>query len=88
MHAAGKLARRSGKCHGDKTDDGQADGGNQKAEHGYWRGRTSLQRQQRRNNEVAGAKEHREQRDADGNNMVGAQNCVRERMRPYAHLSG
>ncbi|MFQ7392030.1 MAG: hypothetical protein ACLRM9_00965 [Collinsella aerofaciens] len=30
MHAAGKPARRSGKRHGDKAHDGQADGGNQK----------------------------------------------------------
>ena len=73
MHAAGKLARRSGKCHGDKAHDGKADGGNQKAEHGERRGRARLQRQQRRNNEVAGAKEHREQGDADGEDMVGAQ---------------
>ena len=73
VHAAGKLARRSSKRHGDKTHDGQADGGNQKAEHGDRRGRTCLQRQQRRNNEVAGAKEHREQGDADGDDMVGAQ---------------
>ena len=73
VHAAGKLARRSGKRHGDKSHDGQADGGNQKAEHGDRRGRTCLQRQQRRNNEVAGAKEHREQGDADGNDMVGTQ---------------
>ena len=60
MHAAGKLARRSGKRHGDKAHDGQADGGDEKAEHGDRRGRTCLQRQQWRNNEVAGAKEHRE----------------------------
>ena len=73
MHATGKLARRSGKRDGDKSHDGQADGGNQKAEHGDRRGRTCLQRQQRRNNEVAGAKEHREQGDADGDDMVGAQ---------------
>ena len=73
VHAAGKLARRSGKRHGDKAHDGQADGGNQKAEHGDRRGRTCLQRQQRRNNEVAGAKEHREQGDADGDDVVGAQ---------------
>ena len=73
MHAASKLARRSGKRHGDKAHDGQADGSNQKAEHGDRGGRTSLQRQQRRNNEVAGAKEHREQGDADGEDMVGAQ---------------
>ena len=73
MHTAGKLARRSGKCHGDKAHDGQADGGNEKAEHGDRRGRTCLQRQQRRNNKVAGAKEHREQGDTDGNDMVGAQ---------------
>ncbi len=73
MHAAGKLARRSGKRHGDKAHDGQANGGNQKAEHGDRRGRTCLQRQQRRNNEVAGAKEHREQGDADSEDMVGAQ---------------
>ena len=73
MHAAGKLARRSGKCHGDKAHDGQADGGNEKAEHGDRRGRTCLQRQQRRNNKVTGTKEHREQGDADGDDMVGAQ---------------
>ena len=73
MHAAGKLARRSGKRHGDKAHDGQADGGDEKAEHGDRRGRTCLQRQQWRNNEVAGAKEHREQGDADGDDMVGAQ---------------
>ena len=73
MYATGKLARRSGKRDGDKSHDGQADGGNQKAEHGDRRGRTCLQRQQRRNNEVAGAKEHRKQRNADGNDMVGAQ---------------
>ena len=73
VHAAGKLACRSGKRHGDKTHDGQADGGNKKAEHGDRRGRACLQRQQRRNNKVAGAKEHREQGDADGNDMVGAQ---------------
>ena len=73
VHAASKLARRSGKRHGDKAHDGQADGGNQKAEHGDRRGGTCLQRQQRRNNEVAGAKEHREQSDADGDDMVGAQ---------------
>ena len=73
MHAAGKLSRRSSKCHGDKAHDGKADGGNEKAEHGERRGRARLQRQQRRNNEVAGAKEHREQGDADGEDMVGAQ---------------
>lgn len=73
VHAAGKLARRSGKRHGDKAHDGQADGSDQKAEHGDRRGRTCLQRQQRRNNEVAGAKEHREQGDADRDDMVGAQ---------------
>ena len=73
VHTTGKLARRSGKCHGDKAHDGKADGGNQKAEHGERRGRARLQRQQRRNNEVAGAKEHREQGDADGEDMVGAQ---------------
>ena len=73
VHAAGKLARRSGKRHGDKTHDGQADGGDEKAKHGDRRGRTCLQRQQWRNNEVAGAKEHREQGDTDGNDMVGAQ---------------
>ena len=73
MHAAGKLARRSGERDGDKAHDGQTDSGNQKADHGNRRGRTCLQRQQRRNNEVTGAKEHREQRNADGNDMVGAQ---------------
>ena len=73
MHTPGQLARRSGKRHGDKAHDGQADGGDEKAEHGKRRGRACLQRQQRRNNEVAGAKEHREQGDADGNDMVGAQ---------------
>lgn len=73
MHAAGKLARRSGKRHGDKAHDGQADGGNQKANHGKRCGRAGLERQQRRNDEVTGAKEHREQRNADGNDMVGAQ---------------
>ena len=77
VHAASKLARRSGKRHGDKAHDGQADGGNQKAEHGDRRGGTCLQRQQRRNNEVAGAKEHREQSDADGDDMVGAQTARR-----------
>ena len=60
VHAAGQLAGRSGKRHGDKAHDGQADGGDEKAEHGDRRGRTCLQRQQWRNNEVAGAKEHRE----------------------------
>ena len=73
VHAAGKLARRSGKRHGDKAHDGQADGGNQKANHGKRCGRAGLERQQRRNDEVTGAKEHREQRNADGNDMVGAQ---------------
>ena len=73
MHAAGKLARRSGKCHGDKAHNGQADGGNQKADHGKRRGCTGLKCQQRRNDEVTGAKKHREQRNADGNDMVGAQ---------------
>ena len=73
MHAPGQLAGRAGERDGDKSHDGQTDGGNQKAEHGDRRGRTCLQRQQRRNNEVAGAKEHREQGDADGDDMVGAQ---------------
>ena len=73
MHAAGQLAGSAGERDGDKAHDGQADGGNQKAEHGDRRGRTCLQCQQRRNNEVAGAKEHREQGDADGDDMVGAQ---------------
>ena len=73
MHAAGKLTRRAGKRHGDKAHDGQADGGNQKANHGKRCGRAGLKRQQRRNDEVAGAKEHRKQSDADGNDMVGAQ---------------
>ena len=73
MHAPGQLAGRTGERDSDKAHDGQADGCNQKAEHGDRRGRTCLQRQQRRNNEVAGAKEHREQGDADGNDMVGAQ---------------
>ena len=72
VHATGKLTRRTGKRHSDKAHDGQADGGNQKADHGKRRGRTCLQCQKRRNNEVAGAKEHREQSDADGNDMVGA----------------
>lgn len=73
VHAAGKLARRSGERHGDKAHDGQTDSGNQKANHGKRRGRAGLKCQQRRNDEVTGAKEHREQRNADGNDMVGAQ---------------
>lgn len=73
VHATGKLTRRTGKRHSDKAHDGQADGGNQKAEHGNRRGSSSLKRQKRRNDQVAGTKEHREQGDADGNDMVGAQ---------------
>ena len=73
MHAAGKLARRSGERNGDKAHNRQADGGNQKADHGKRRGRAGLKCQQRRNDEVTSAKEHREQRNADGNDMVGAQ---------------
>ena len=73
VHAAGKLTRRAGKRHGDKAHDGQADGGNQKANHGKRCGRAGLERQQRWNDEVAGAKEHRKQGDADGDDMVGAQ---------------
>jgi len=72
MHAPGQLAGRAGERDGDKSHDGQTDGGNQKAEHGDRRGRTCLERQQRRNNEVAGAEEHREQGDANGNDMIGA----------------
>lgn len=73
MYATGKLARRSGKRDGDKAHNRQTDSGNQKADHGKRSGCTSLQRQQWRNYEVAGAKEHREQGDADGDDMVGAQ---------------
>ncbi len=73
VHAAGKLTRRSGERYGDKAHNRQADGSNQKANHGKWRGGTGLKCQQRRNDEVTGAKEHREQRNADGNDMVGAQ---------------
>ena len=73
MHAPGQLAGRAGERDGDKAHDGQADSGNQKANHGKRCGRAGLERQQRRNDEVAGAKEHREQGDADGNDMVGAQ---------------
>ena len=73
VHAAGKLARRSGERDGDKAHDGKTDSGNQKADHGKRRGRAGLKCQQRRNDEVTGAKEHREQRNADGNDMVGTQ---------------
>lgn len=73
VHAAGKLARRSGERHGDKSHNRQTDSGNQKANHGKRRGRAGLKCQQRRNDEVTGTKEHREQRNADGNDMVGAQ---------------
>ena len=73
MHAAGKLARRSGERDGDKAHNGQTDSGNQKADHGKRRGCAGLKCQQRRNDEVTSAKEHREQGDADGDDMVGAQ---------------
>ena len=73
MHTPGQLSGRASERDGDKSHNGQTDSGNQKADHGNRRDRTCLQRQQRRNNEVAGAKEHREQGDADSENMVGAQ---------------
>ena len=73
MHAAGKLAGRASERDGDKSHNRQTDSGNQKADHGKRRSRAGLKCQQRRNDEVTGAKEHREQRNADGNDMVGAQ---------------
>ena len=77
MHTPSQLSGRASERDGDKSHNGQTDSGNQKADHGNRRGRTCLQRQQRRNNEVTGAKEHREQRNADGNDMVGTQTARR-----------
>lgn len=73
MHAPSQIAGRAGERDGDKSHNRQTDSGNQKADHGKRRGGTGLKCQQRRNDEVTGAKEHREQRNADGNDMVGAQ---------------
>ena len=73
MHAPSQLAGRAGERDGDKSHNGQTDSGNQKADHGKRRSRAGLKCQQRWNDEVTGAKEHREQRNADGDDMVGAQ---------------
>ncbi len=73
MHAPSQIAGRAGERDGDKSHNRQTDSGNQKADRGKRRGGTGLKCQQRRNDEVTGAKEHREQRNADGNDMVGAQ---------------
>ena len=76
VDARGQLACGTHERHGDDAQHRQADGRDKKADHCRDAAGSRLQREQRRQDQVARAEEHREERDAHGKGLAGRERVL------------